>query len=467
MYSYIFRAFIIFISTLFLNLLCVSYASISPGMLNQSYPSLSPILKNIIPAVVNISTIPVSSLDEDEDADLKDSSQNSPYENHEPHELSKRLSRMGSGVIVDPDQGYILTNAHIVYKSKSVRVVLQDERIAQARVVGIDRASDIAVLQIQEKNLKAIPLGDSEQLNVGDFVLAIGNPFGLNQTVTSGIISALQRNNLHIVGSHSYENFIQTDAPINPGNSGGALVNLKGQLIGINTAILGNHGSNIGIGFAIPINMAIHVMHQLIEHGSVSRGYLGVISQSIFPTLNKPLDIKTNEGAIVTYVTHPSPAEEAGLKVGDVIVSINGKPVYNPAHLRNMLSLMPIGKSLNMEILRNGKKLKIITYVVEHEKQEKNSLKESPFIYGLSFKNFEQHIPLLGHVFGVLITGVQENTPGEKAHLEPGDVILSAGGKDIHSIEELQERIKQNKTNQLIIRVLKKNGVNFEVLWRE
>jgi serine protease DegQ len=258
----------------------------------------------------------------------------------------------GSGVIVDAGRGYVLTNNHVVANAQEILVTLKDRRTYPARLVGADPETDIALLQIDAPDLAAIPLGDSDRLEVGDLVLAIGNPFGLGQTVTSGIVSALGRGGLGIEG---YEDFIQTDASINPGNSGGALVDSRGELVGINTAILGPAGGNIGIGFAVPVNMARAVMAQLTEYGEVHRGQLGVAVQDLTPDLAHAMGLDLRGGAVVTQVAPRSAAAAAGLRAGDVIVEVNGSPIADAADLRNLVGVLPVGSDLAIVLRRDGR----------------------------------------------------------------------------------------------------------------
>jgi serine protease DegQ len=315
---------------------------------DQPLPSLAPMLERVGPAVVNVSTL--------------------THIRHEAHPLLRdpvfrwffdlpdraqpSESSLGSGVVVDAQRGYLLTNHHVIDKAREIRVTLQDGRRLKARLVGSDPETDIALLQVPAEGLAALELGDSDALRVGDFVVAIGSPFGLSHTVTSGIVSALGRTGLGIEG---YENFIQTDASINPGNSGGPLVDLRGRLVGINTAILAPSGGNVGISFAIPVNMAREVMDQLLVFGAVRRGYFGAQSQDLTPELAEAMGLKGRRGALLVRVERDSPAETAGLRDGDLVIELDGKPVQGAADLRNRIGLMRIGTRTRVGVLRDGR----------------------------------------------------------------------------------------------------------------
>jgi Do/DeqQ family serine protease len=264
--------------------------------------------------------------------------------------IERETQATGSGVIVDAAQGYVMTNAHVVENANSIEVTTKDNRRLKAKLVGRDPDTDIAVLQLSANNLTAVPIGDSDRLQVGDFVLAIGNPFGLGQTVTSGIISALGRS----PGIEGYEDFIQTDASINPGNSGGPLVDLQGRVVGINTAILAPSGGNIGIGFAVPINMARQVMDQLIRYGEIKRGRIGVAIQDLTPDLAQALGTRYTQGAVIARVEPGSPAERAGLRTNDLVVAINGAPMRSGSELRNRVGLSRIGDEVELTVERGG-----------------------------------------------------------------------------------------------------------------
>ena len=264
--------------------------------------------------------------------------------------IERETEAAGSGVIVDAREGYVLTNAHVVENATSIEVTTKDNRQFKARLVGRDPGTDIAVLQISGGNLMAVPMGDSAHLQVGDFVLAVGNPFGLGQTVTSGIVSALGRS----PGIEGYEDFIQTDASINPGNSGGPLVDLQGRIIGINTAIVAPSGGNVGIGFAVPINMARQVMEQLISGGEVKRGHIGVAIQELTPDIAQALGTTYTQGAVIARVEQGSPAERAGLRTNDLVIAVNGTPIHNGVELRNRVGLSKIGDSVELTVVRGG-----------------------------------------------------------------------------------------------------------------
>ncbi|HSQ03898.1 MAG TPA: Do family serine endopeptidase, partial [Burkholderiales bacterium] len=316
-----------------------------PLLDGHGLPTLAPLVNQVTPAVVNISVATRSPM---EDNPLfRDPFFRRFFNLPERQQPAEQAA--GSGVIVDAAQGYVLTNHHVVKDAEQILVTLKDRRQFQARLVGADPGTDIAVLRIEPRNLTALRFGESDQLNVGDYVLAIGNPFGLGQTVTMGIVSALGRSGLNIEG---YEDFIQTDASINPGNSGGALVNLRGELVGINTAIIGPTGGNVGIGFAVPSNMARGVMNQIVRYGEVRRGRLGIEMTELTPELAKKLGVNTLDGAVVATVQQGSPAAKAGLRERDIIVSMNGRPIRSPMELRARLGLVAVGEDVEFRVQR-------------------------------------------------------------------------------------------------------------------
>jgi Do/DeqQ family serine protease len=320
-----------------------------PDIGGAPVPSLAPMLARVTPGVVNIA---VRGKVRAENPLLQDPFFRRFFNLPQRQQTEERETQAtGSGVIVDAAQGYVLTNGHVVDNATRIEVTTKDNRRLTAKLVGRDTETDIALLQLPSQNLVAVPMGDSDRLQVGDFVLAVGNPFGLGQTVTSGIVSALGRSGLGIEG---YEDFIQTDASINPGNSGGPLVNLQGQVVGINTAILAPGGGNIGIGFAVPINMARRVMDQIVRYGEVKRGRIGVAIQDLTPELAQAMNTKQTVGAVIARVEAGSAAEQAGLKSGDLVVAVNGTAVHSGTQLRNMIGLARIGDQVTLTVDRRG-----------------------------------------------------------------------------------------------------------------
>jgi serine protease Do/serine protease DegQ len=326
-------------------------------------PTLAPLLQEVTPGVVNIATRGRVRLEQNPLFNdpffrrfFEDPTFRRFFELPEQQPLERETQSVGSGVIVNAARGVVLTNHHVIANADEILVTLKDGRQLKGRVLGSDPETDIAVLKVPAERLKAVPLGDSDRLQVGDFVIAIGNPFGLGQTVTLGIVSALGRTGLGIKG---YEDFIQTDASINPGNSGGALIDLRGELIGINTAILGPTGGNIGIGFAIPVNMARLVMEQITAYGEVRRGELGIKVQNLTPQLAQGLRLDVSEGALVAEVAEGSAAERAGLQVGDVIVALDGAPLSGVMALRNRIGLLRIGETVRLTVIRKGQTLEL------------------------------------------------------------------------------------------------------------
>ncbi|MEJ2399642.1 MAG: Do family serine endopeptidase, partial [Gammaproteobacteria bacterium] len=340
--------------------------------------------------------------------------------------------------------GYILTNNHVIAKADAITVTLKDGRNFKAKLIGTDPETDIAVIQIKAKGLTALPIGNSDRLRVGDFVVAIGNPFGLGQTVTSGIVSALGRTGLGIEG---YEDFIQTDASINPGNSGGALVDLAGKLVGLNTAIFSQSGGNIGIGFAIPINMAHDIMTQLIEHGEVKRGQLGAQAQDLTPDLVQAFNLPSGRaGAVVTKVTPDSAAAKAGLKPGDIVIAVNGQPVRDSADLRNDIGVLRVGQKVKLTILRDGKRQTLEATVAEPHSSVLHGKALNASLEGAVFSDITEGNPLYGQIQGVLITDVAVGSPAWRAGLRKNDVIVSANRQNIKNLQELREAVRGHHT---------------------
>jgi serine protease Do/serine protease DegQ len=387
-------------------------------------PSLAPMLKRVSPAVVNIAT---RGTVQEQNPLLNDPFFRRFFDvPNTPHE--REFQSAGSGVIVDAKNGYIITNAHVVENATEITVQLLDNRSLKAKVVGADPGSDVAVVKVQAANLVDLPIADSDRAEVGDFVVAIGNPFGLGHTVTSGIISALGRSGINPEG---YEDFIQTDASINPGNSGGALVNLSGQLVGINSAILSRTGGNIGIGFAIPSNMMKAVMEQLIKYGKVKRGVLGVSIQTLVPEIAQSMGLpESTQGALVSQVVDGSAAERAGVKAGDVITAVNGRPVKDAGGLRNAIGLLSVGEKVDLSLLRDGKPRRVTATVSERdEAAEAKATGAHPGLAGADIVDGQG---------GVLIRSVAEGSPAAQRGLRTNDVILQVGRTRVATVEEFR-----------------------------
>jgi serine protease DegQ len=317
-------------------------------------------------------------------------------------------------------------------------VTLADRRSLDAELIGSDEGTDIALLKIEADNLTALKIGDSESLEVGDFVVAIGNPFGLGQTVTSGIVSALGRTGLNVEG---YEDFIQTDASINPGNSGGALINLDGELVGINTAIIAPAGGNVGIGFAVPTDMAGRVMAQLLEYGEVRRGRLGIMIQDVTPELAEALDLGVAQGAVVTQVEPDSPAEQADIHAGDVIVEFNGLPVDGSADLRNMVGLVRLGDTAELELIRDGRRQRVEATIGRAAALTANSGATIEKLQGAEFRNLDSTHPQFGDLEGVIVASVEQGSPAWRNGLRQGDIITAVNRSPVSSVEELSNAI--------------------------
>lgn len=419
-------------------------------------PTLAPMLDKTTPAVVNISTR--GRVRTEDNPLLQDPFFRRFFGAPLDTPRERPTQSLGSGVIIDAAKGYILTNNHVIAKADEITVTLRDGRTLTAKLVGADPDTDVAVIQIPAKNIVALPIADSEKLRVGDFVVAIGNPFGLGQTVTSGIVSALGRTGLGIEG---YENFIQTDASINPGNSGGALVNLRGELVGINTAIYAPGGGNIGIGFAIPTNMARDIMRQIIEFGEVKRGRLGVQMQNLTPDLAKAFNIEEQQGAIISKITQGSPAAKAGLEAGDIVTSINGRPMNDASTIRTTVGLMRAGEKVNLGILRNGKPRNITLTLGEPEKiTTKNVV---PRLAGATLAPIEEDSPLYRRVEGLLVVNIEPRSRAWSANLRKGDVIVSINRQPVRTIAELERAIKDSG-KRLLLNIRRGNSSMFIVI---
>jgi len=406
---------------------------------DDGLPTLAPLLTEVTPAVVKISV-------ESRQTDDLNPLFNDPFFRRffdlqpMPQEPQpRRQMSAGSGVIFDSGAGYVLTNHHVVENGDRIVVTLKDRRQFDATLIGSDPGTDIALLKIEAEGLTALDLGDSDRLQVGDYVLAIGNPFGLGQTVTSGIVSALGRSGLNIEG---FEDFIQTDASINPGNSGGALVTLDGRLIGINTAIIAPSGGNVGIGFAVPANMAAAVVAQLIEFGEVQRGTLGVMIQDFTPDLAEALGIAAGGGAVVTQVLQDSAAEAAGLQPGDLIISVDGRAIAGAADLRSQIGLKRLGREIEIGVIRDGQTLTLNASLRKGAQAGPTAAERGPGrLSGAELRDLQPGDPLYGDVSGVLVAQVDPDSPAARSGLEAGDIILAVNRAPVTSVTALRQKL--------------------------
>jgi Do/DeqQ family serine protease len=444
----------------------LKFASADAG---PSRNSFAPVVKKVLPAVVNIQSSKMVKTGFSGDSQMEpffrqffggddDGSgmPNMPRQFRVPRQQEQRERGLGSGVVVSPN-GYILTNNHVVDGASTVTVTLNNRHEYKARVVGTDPKTDIAVVKIDANELPTITIGDSDKAQIGDYALAVGNPFGVGQTVTMGIVSATGRANL---GIEDYEDFIQTDAPINPGNSGGALVNDRGELIGINTAILANGSEgNQGIGFAVPINVARNVMDQIIKNGKVTRAYLGVMAQEVTPAIAKAFHDQDVRGALVGDVTPDSPASRAGLQKGDIILDINGQPVNNSAQLRMHISLMQPGATVNVRVLRDSAEknfsVKLAEMPTDQAKVDKPENSPESNMQGISVEDVNartaRQLGLPASATGVVVTNVDPDSAAAESGLKRGDVIQEVNRQPVKNSADFERAIRSSKDQALLL----------------
>jgi serine protease Do len=455
--------------SLALSPLATAAETASSATTAQQMPSLAPMLEKVMPSVVSINVEGSTSVNTprmprnfqqffgDDSPFCQDGSpfQGSPFCQGGPGAgpgagaggngggQQQKFMALGSGVIIDAAKGYVVTNNHVVDNATTIKIQLSDGRKFDAKVVGKDPRSDIALIQIQDpKNLTAIKLADSDALRVGDYTVAIGNPFGLGETVTSGIVSALGRSGLNV---ENYENFIQTDAAINRGNSGGALVNLNGELIGINTAILAPDGGNIGIGFAIPSNMVKNLTDQMVKFGQVKRGELGILGTELSSDLAKAMKVDAQRGAFVSQVMPNSSAAKAGIKAGDVITTLDGKPISSFAALRAQVGSMPVGSKVSLGLLRDGKP---VTVTLELQQSSQTQVDSSSIFNGIEGAEMSNK----GQDKGVVVSSVKGNTPAAAIGLKKGDIIVGINQQPVKNIADLR-KILESKPSVLALNI--------------
>jgi len=429
----------------------------------------SRVVKEVVPAVVNVSS---SRVTKEETSGMRGQPSMDPFfrqffGDQGSHRFNipkdRREKSLGSGVIVSPE-GYVLTNNHVVDHATEITVTLRDKREMKAQVVGTDPRTDIAVLKIDGTAFPYVTLGDSSKVQVGDVALAIGNPFGVGQTVTMGIVSAMGRGNL---GIEEVEDFIQTDAPINPGNSGGALVDDEGRLIGINTAILsGNSGGNQGIGFAVPVNLAHHVMDQILKNGKVERAYLGILPQDVTPAMAKAFGTNETKGAVVGDITDNSPAAHSDLKQGDIILTVNGKAIGDANQLRLEIGMLSPGSTASLSVLRDGKaqqvEVKLGEFPVKEEQASLNSNARDSALQGASLENLTpetaREMKLAPETKGVVVADLDPSSRAADAGLRTGDVIQQVNHQPVKNLQDFDHAMASVKKDSPALLLVNREG---------
>jgi serine protease DegQ len=426
-----------------------------PAVVNgRPVPSLAPMLKQVTPAVVNISS---KTLVRERSPFFNDPVLRQFFGSPPPRERVEQS--LGSGVIVDAAKGYVLTNNHVIAGADDITVTLKDGRDFKAKLVGADPDTDIALLKIPAKNLHQLPLANSSKTQVGDFVVAVGDPFGLGQTVTSGIVSALGRTGL----GNTYQNFIQTDASINPGNSGGALVNLNGQLIGINSMIYSPSGASAGIGFAIPANLVHEVMQQLLTYGKVRRGSLGLSVQAMDARMATAMGLKQPRGAVVTHVTPGSPSERAGVQTGDVLLDINGHPVHGQHGLDNREGLLPVGSKVDLKLLRDGRTVDVHTRIEPERVAQADGADIDPRLSGARLSGLTRNLRHQG-LYGAEVSHLRPNSRAAASGLRKGDVIIAINRQRITTLGQLRQLLHRFHPDRLVLTVVNGNHLRFVML---
>ncbi|MBE2894180.1 Do family serine endopeptidase [Spirabiliibacterium falconis] len=416
----------------------------------QQLPSLAPMLQKVLPSVV---TVNVSGTQKQESLIPEEFKF---FFGRDFDTQPREFQGLGSGVIIDAEKGYVLTNNHVIENANKISLTLQDGRELKAKLLGADSKSDVALLQIEEpKNLTAIKVANSDKLRVGDYVVAIGNPFGLGQTVTSGIVSALGRSMLS--GSGNYENYIQTDAAVNRGNSGGALINLNGELIGINTAIIAPSGGNVGIAFAIPSNMANNLVKQIVEYGEVRRGILGIKGGELNADLAKAFGVEAQKGAFISEVIPKSAAEVAGLKAGDIITAIDGQPINSFAELRAKVATTGAGKTVKLTYQREGKSHDTDVVLQADDQSQTAASSVMPALKGAELGNYDKD-----GVQGVEITAVTPKSDADRYGLQKGDIIIGVNRQKVNNISELRKMLE--KKPSVVALNIKRGDSNFYML---